>query len=183
MRLKRNHFGRERERRILRYCTIRPTTNMMPRKMRIRSHQEMSNDAATHAAEHIKSARRNALLWLVIFALRTPVRYSSAIFPTGYVFSQRLFAALAAIWERFLGANFAALSTPPLSPPSRPSATAWGFFSGSAGFFAAGSKAGASPMDSRNIWCASSLGSRGRFLERSSMTPSVWAGEGPKSIS
>ena len=42
------------------------------------------------------------------------------------------FAAFAAIWERFLGASFAALAAPPLrSTPRRPRATAWGFLDGS----------------------------------------------------
>src|SRR6185312_10579468 len=36
----------------------------------------------------------------------------------------RALAALAAIWERFFGVRAAALAAPPLSPPSRPRATA-----------------------------------------------------------
>jgi hypothetical protein len=68
-----------------------------------------------------------------------------------YFFSHRAFAAFAAIWERFLGASFAALAAPPLSPPRRPRATAWGFLGGSSGFVTGcdGSYFGASPMDSR----------------------------------
>src|SRR6266571_7020136 len=38
----------------------------------------------------------------------------------------RLFAALAAIWERFFGDRAAARAAPPLSPPRRPRATAAG---------------------------------------------------------
>ena len=39
-----------------------------------------------------------------------------------YFLPHRFLAALAAIWERFLGVKAAALAMPPLSPPSRPSA-------------------------------------------------------------
>jgi ferric-dicitrate binding protein FerR (iron transport regulator) len=48
-------------------------------------------------------------------------------------FLHRAFAALAAIWERFLGASLAALAAPPLRPPRRPRATACGFLVGSIG--------------------------------------------------
>src|SRR5713101_6934385 len=44
-----------------------------------------------------------------------------------HFFPHRALAAFAEIWERFLGLSFAALAAPPLSPPRRPSATAWGF--------------------------------------------------------
>jgi hypothetical protein len=64
-------------------------------------------------------------------------------------FCQRALAALAAIWERFLGVNAAALAAPPFNPPNRPSATAAGFLG------LGGSVRGASPMDSRKMRCAS----------------------------
>ena len=87
-----------------------------------------------------------------------------------FFFPHRAFAAFAAIRERVRLGSFLALAMPPLRPPSRPSATACGFLDGSAGFSAeAGSNLGASPMDSRNIWCARELGSRGRFVQRSGM--------------
>ena len=76
---------------------------------------------------------------------------------------QRLAAALAAIWERFLGVSDAALAAPPFSPPSRPRATAAGFLALTTG----GSVLETSPMDSRKTRCANSLGSRGRVFERS----------------
>ena len=78
---------------------------------------------------------------------------------------QRFAAALAAICERLRGLRAAALAAPPFRPPRRPKATAAGFF----GFTAGGSVFGASPMDSRKTRWASSLGSRGRVLERSGM--------------
>ena len=62
-------------------------------------------------------------------------------------------AAGLAISERFLVESFSALALPPLSPPSRPRATAAGFFSGSAGFFLAGLSAG-SPVIDCKIWNA-----------------------------
>ena len=76
---------------------------------------------------------------------------------------QRALAALAAIWDRFLGLMAAALAAPPFNPPSRPRATAAGFL----GLACGGSVLGASPMDSRNTRCASCAGSRGRVFERS----------------
>jgi hypothetical protein len=77
----------------------------------------------------------------------------------GYALPQRFAAALAAICERFFGVRAAALAAPPFSPPSRPNATAAGFFT----FTSGGTVFGTSPMDSRKIWCASSFGSRGRM--------------------
>ncbi len=50
-------------------------------------------------------------------------------------FAQRFLAALRAISERFFALSAFARAAPPLSPPSRPSATAAGFFSGAAVFF------------------------------------------------
>jgi hypothetical protein len=87
-----------------------------------------------------------------------------------YFLPQRLAAALAAIWERFFGPSAAALAAPPFNPPRRPSATAAGFF----GLITGGALTGASPMDSRKIRCASSLGSRGLVFERSGIPP-AWA--------
>jgi hypothetical protein len=49
-----------------------------------------------------------------------------------HLLPHRAFAAFAAIWERLRGVRDSALATPPLSPPGRPSATAWGFLLGSA---------------------------------------------------
>src|ERR1035437_7499407 len=86
----------------------------------------------------------------------------------------RAFAALAAIWDRLRGLRASALAAPPLSPPRRPRATAWGFLAGFAGLWASGLNFGACPVDSSMIWYASWLGSRGRFFDRSSMTLSVW---------
>ena len=65
-----------------------------------------------------------------------------------YGFFHRVFAAFAAIWERFFGDRAAARATPPFNPPSRPRATAAGFL----GLIAGGSVLGASPMDSRKTW-------------------------------
>src|ERR1035437_3576488 len=90
------------------------------------------------------------------------------------LFPHRAFAAFAAIWERLRGLRASALAVPPFRPPSRPSATAWGFLAGSTGLSAPGLNLGACPVDSSMIWYASWLGSRGRFFDRSSMTLSVW---------
>ena len=89
-------------------------------------------------------------------------------------FPHRAFAAFAAIADRLRDPRAAALATPPLSPPRRPSATAWGFLVGSTGLSASGLNFGACPVDSSITWYASWLGSRGRFFERSGMMPSVW---------
>lgn len=67
-------------------------------------------------------------------------------------FVHRAFAAFAAIWERFLGPNAAALAVPPLSPPRRPNATAWRFLDGSMGFGCLGSNFAACSVDSSMIW-------------------------------
>src|SRR5713101_7052487 len=48
-------------------------------------------------------------------------------------FPHRVFAAFAAIWERLRGLRLAALAAPPLRPPRRPRATAWGFLEASTG--------------------------------------------------
>src|ERR1700684_3854135 len=87
--------------------------------------------------------------------------------PKGHdFFPHRALAALAAMAERFLGDNAAALAAPPLSPPMRPKATAWGFLVGSG--TVTGSNFGAWSVDSSMIWYASWLGSRGRaFFDRS----------------
>ena len=85
-------------------------------------------------------------------------------------------AALAAIAERFFGDSAAALAAPPLRPPIRPKATAWGFLVGSG--TDSGSSLGAWPVDSSIIWYASWLGSRGRaFFDRSGITKyrHIWA--------
>jgi hypothetical protein len=87
----------------------------------------------------------------------------------------RAFAAFAAIWDRFLGVRAAALDIPPLRPPNRPKATAWGFLAGSG---ASGSYLGACPVDSSMTWYASTLGSLERFFERSGMVLSVWQNRG-----
>ena len=60
----------------------------------------------------------------------------------------RALAAFAAICERFRGLSLAARALPPLRPPSRPSSTAAGFLTGSAG----GSYFGACPVDSSITW-------------------------------
>lgn len=46
-------------------------------------------------------------------------------------FPHRCLAAFRAISRRCSGLSFAALALPPFNPPNRPSAWAWGFFSGS----------------------------------------------------
>src|SRR5688500_18390242 len=71
---------------------------------------------------------------------------------------------------RLFGLIAAARATPRLRPPSRPSATAAGFFGRSVG----GSVFGACPADSSMIRYASWFGSRGRVFERSGITPPVW---------
>src|ERR1035437_4337549 len=121
------------------------------------------------------SYRKHCTIRRCSFHFRSLSIASCFVISGTYVFfSQRALAALAAIWERFCGASFAALAAPPLSPPRRPSATACGFFDGSTGFSSVpGSYFGASPMDSRNIWWASAFGSRGRLLERSDMADST----------
>lgn len=45
----------------------------------------------------------------------------------GFTAPHRAFAAFAAIWERLRGLRASALAAPPLRPPRRPRATAWGF--------------------------------------------------------
>ena len=94
-----------------------------------------------------------------------------SIWNPGYRFlPHRVFAALAAIWDRLRGLSFAALAAPPFKPPRRPSATAAGFLGFSSGWYF-----GVCPVDSSMTWYASSLGSLGRFLfERSGMTSSAW---------
>src|SRR5205814_10606401 len=91
-----------------------------------------------------------------------------------YFFPHLVFAAFAAIWERFLGLRAAARAAPPLSPPKRPRATAFGFFCGSMGFSLRGSYFGTWPGASWIIRYASWFESRGRFVERSGIMPSVW---------
>lgn len=88
-------------------------------------------------------------------------------------FFHRALAALAAIWDRFRGLSMAALAAPPLRPPRRPRATAWGFLVGSTGFSSLGLNLGAWPVDSSMIWYASWFGSLGRFFDRSGI-PQVW---------
>src|ERR1017187_2656097 len=82
-------------------------------------------------------------------------------------FPRRALAALAAIWDRLRGDSAAALASPPFRPPSRPSATAWGFLVGSRGFAWGwvGSNLGAWSVDSSIIWYASWFGSRGRCFD------------------
>jgi hypothetical protein len=65
---------------------------------------------------------------------------------------QRALAALAAIWDRLRAGSLAALAVPPLRPPRRPKATAWGFLDGSTSFGALGSNLGVWPVDSSMIW-------------------------------
>jgi hypothetical protein len=72
-------------------------------------------------------------------------------------------AALRAISRRCSGVSFLARATPPFLPPSRPSATAWGFLS-------LGGSSGLSPVASAAIAAASRLRSRG-LLERFGMRP------------
>src|ERR1035441_7209326 len=69
-------------------------------------------------------------------------------------FPHRAFAAFAAIWERLRGLRASALAVPPFRPPSRPSATAWGFLAGSTGLSAPGLNLGVCPVDSSMIWYA-----------------------------
>lgn len=104
-------------------------------------------------------------LWRTVVYLVFYCRHFRGSWPYGF-FPHRALAAFLAIAERFLGPSAAALATPPLRPPRRPSATAAGFFFCGAG----ASVRGASPMDSRNTRWASSFGSLGRaFFDRSSM--------------
>ena len=55
---------------------------------------------------------------------------------------------LAAICDRFLGDSAAARAAPPLRPPKRPRATAWGFLAGSTGASSRGSYFGTCPVAS-----------------------------------
>jgi hypothetical protein len=83
---------------------------------------------------------------------------------------QRAFAALAAIWDRLRGDSAAALASPPFRPPTRPSATEWGFLAGSSGLACGcvGSNLGDWPVDSSMIWYASWFWSCGQaFFNRS----------------
>jgi len=99
-------------------------------------------------------------------------RKSASVIVRRYFLPDHLaLAALAAIWERLRGPSLAALAAPPFSPPSRPRATAAGFFGFSTGVYL-----GACPVDSSMIWYARWFGSRGRgsrFFERSGMAKPV----------
>src|SRR5580658_4685983 len=53
---------------------------------------------------------------------------SGTVFPQGFIFDHRILAAFLAIATLFCLFRLLALATPPLSPPSLPSATAAGFF-------------------------------------------------------
>jgi len=76
---------------------------------------------------------------------------------------QRAAAAFFAISDRCSAVSFAALAAPPFAPPSRPSATAAGFFPASG--------SGAFPVASSTTEAASRFKSVGRFLGRSGMNP------------
>jgi len=88
----------------------------------------------------------------------------------------RASAAFLAISRRRSGVRLAARAGPPLAPPRRPSAAAWGFFSGRLGFW----RSASSPVASSTMLAASRLRSRGRFglLERSGIA-TLCHGEAP----
>ncbi len=79
-------------------------------------------------------------------------------------FAHRAAAALFAMIDLLVGDNLLALAFPPFRPPSRPSATAFGFLPSSD--FGSG---GALPVASSTIRLASWFRSRGRLLERLGM--------------
>src|SRR5207249_10811168 len=89
--------------------------------------------------------------------------YNCYLFYFDGSFFQRAKAAFLAIAFRLRGDKRSARTFPPFNPPSRPKATAAGFFCGSSGFGENGS-----PIASSMIWRAKRFGSDGRFglLER-----------------
>jgi hypothetical protein len=90
----------------------------------------------------------------LVHILREHSNEVAAGFGTHDFFSHLAFAAFAAIWDRLRGPRAAALARPPLRPPRRPRATAWGFLFGLTGISAesvTGEKGGAWPVDSSMI--------------------------------